>query len=103
MEQELWRKVEEVFHAALERTPDARKSFLDGICGVDNHRRRQVEWARSSAHRAAHSPMRTPRPSRPFRLTFILFTTTWSMRGVTDTQPRWCMAYRYSRSRLPGQ
>ncbi|HTF69289.1 MAG TPA: hypothetical protein VK638_42085 [Edaphobacter sp.] len=25
---------------------------------------------------AAYSPMRTPRPSRPFRLTIILFTTT---------------------------
>jgi len=39
-------------------------------------------------HQAAHSPMRMPRPSRPFRLTIILFTTTWSMRGVMDTQPR---------------
>jgi len=35
-----------------------------------------------------HLPMRTPRPSRPFRLTIILFTMTWSMRGVMDTQPR---------------
>jgi hypothetical protein len=33
----------------------------------------------------------------------ILFTTTWSMRGVTDTRPRQCMACRYSHSELPGQ
>jgi len=35
-----------------------------------------------------HSPMRTPRPSRPFRLTIIQFTMMWSMRGVADTQPQ---------------
>src|SRR4051794_23228653 len=43
MEQELWKKVEELFHAALERTPDARQVFLDGNCGVDTDVRRQVE------------------------------------------------------------
>src|SRR6202158_2243080 len=43
MEQELWQKVEELFHAALERTPDARQAFLDGNCGVDTDLRRQVE------------------------------------------------------------
>ncbi len=43
MEQELWQKVEELFHAALERTPDARQTFLDGNCGVDTDLRRQVE------------------------------------------------------------
>jgi len=43
MEQELWRKVEELFHAALERTPGERKAFLDGTCGTDRELRRQVE------------------------------------------------------------
>ena len=43
MEQELWQKVEELFHAALERTPDARQTFLDGNCGVNTDLRRQVE------------------------------------------------------------
>ena len=43
MEQELWQKVEEIFHAALERTPDARQVFLDGNCGVDTDLRRKVE------------------------------------------------------------
>jgi len=41
--QELWQKVEELFHAALERTPDARQTFLDGNCGVNTDLRRQVE------------------------------------------------------------
>jgi serine/threonine protein kinase len=43
MKQELWRKVEELFHAALERTPVQRQAFLDGICGADTDLRRQVE------------------------------------------------------------
>jgi serine/threonine protein kinase len=43
MKQELWRKVEELFHAALERTPVERQAFLDGICGADTDLRRQVE------------------------------------------------------------
>jgi serine/threonine protein kinase len=43
MKQELWRKVEELFHAALERTPVERQAFLDGICGADTDLRREVE------------------------------------------------------------
>ena len=43
MKQELWRKVEELFHAALERAPDARQAYLDGICGADIELRQQVE------------------------------------------------------------
>ena len=43
MKQENWQRVEELFHSALERTPDARQSFLDGVCGIDTKLRRQVE------------------------------------------------------------
>jgi hypothetical protein len=43
MKQENWQRVEELFHSALERTPDARQSFLDGVCGIDSKLRRQVE------------------------------------------------------------
>ena len=43
MEQELWRKVEELFHAALEHAPEARQTFLDGTCSGDIDLRRQVE------------------------------------------------------------
>jgi len=43
MEQELWRRVEELFHAALGLTPDARQTFLDGTCNGDVDLRRQVD------------------------------------------------------------
>ncbi|MEA2258693.1 MAG: eukaryotic-like serine/threonine-protein kinase [Acidobacteriaceae bacterium] len=43
MKQELWRRVEELFHAALERMPETRQTFLDGMCGADSALRRQVE------------------------------------------------------------
>ena len=42
MKQELWRRVEELFHAALERPPEARRAFLDEACGEDNELRHQV-------------------------------------------------------------
>ena len=29
MDQERWRRVEELFHAALEREPEARQAFLE--------------------------------------------------------------------------
>jgi serine/threonine protein kinase/Tol biopolymer transport system component len=43
MHKELWQKAEELFHAALERTPTARQSFLEATCGVDTELRQQVE------------------------------------------------------------
>ena len=43
MNQEVWRKVEELFHAALECAPEARPRFLDRACGGDTDLRRQVE------------------------------------------------------------
>ena len=43
MKQELWRRVEEVFYAALDRTPGTRQAFLDGACSEDTELRRQVE------------------------------------------------------------
>jgi serine/threonine protein kinase len=52
MNQELWRKVEELFHAALERAPEARQEFLDGACGTDSEVRRQVELLLSKEQRA---------------------------------------------------
>src|ERR1700722_17132789 len=42
MKQELWRQVEELFHAALERPPEARRAFLDEACGEDNELRQQA-------------------------------------------------------------
>ena len=43
MNQELWRKVEDRFHAALERLPEERQSFLDSACDGDAALRRQAE------------------------------------------------------------
>jgi len=43
MKQELWRRAENLFHAALERPPEARRAFLDEACGEDTELRRQVE------------------------------------------------------------
>src|SRR6266478_6240982 len=43
MDQEHWQRVEGLFHAALERGPEARQAFLDVACGGDTDLRRQVE------------------------------------------------------------
>ena len=40
---ELWRRAEELFHAALEKSPEDRRAFLDGACGQDTELRLQVE------------------------------------------------------------
>ena len=43
MDQERWRRVEELFHAALERTAKARPAFLEVACAADTDLRREVE------------------------------------------------------------
>src|SRR5258708_1550454 len=42
MNVELWRKVEVLFHAALERSPETRPAFLEANCGADTDLRRHV-------------------------------------------------------------
>ena len=42
MTPERWIKVEELFHAALGRSPDERQAFLDQACGEDAELRRDV-------------------------------------------------------------
>ena len=42
MKQELWRRVEALFHAARERSPEARAAFLEEACGGDLALRREV-------------------------------------------------------------
>jgi len=58
MDQERWRRIEELFHAALEREPDARSAFLDVACGGDTDLRRQVEGL--LANKDAVSFLETP-------------------------------------------
>src|ERR1035441_800805 len=43
MDPERWRTVEGIFHAALEREPEARRAFLEVACGRDTDLQRQVE------------------------------------------------------------
>ena len=43
MKPDRWRKVDELFKAALEHEPGRRASFLDQACGSDKDLRREVE------------------------------------------------------------
>src|SRR5262245_2698005 len=43
MKPDRWRKVDELFEAALEREPKSRAAFLDEVCGGDKDLRREVE------------------------------------------------------------
>ncbi|HEV2200135.1 MAG TPA: protein kinase [Bryobacteraceae bacterium] len=52
MDQERWRRVEGLFHAALEREPAARQAFLDVACDGDADLRQQVELLLSQAEQA---------------------------------------------------
>jgi eukaryotic-like serine/threonine-protein kinase len=52
MNQELWQRAEELFHAALEKAPQSRGTFLDEACGSDIDLRRQVELLISNDQRA---------------------------------------------------
>ena len=43
MEPERWRKIDELFHAALDCEPERRSAFLDASCSGDNLLREEVE------------------------------------------------------------
>jgi hypothetical protein len=42
MEPDRWEQIERLYHAALEREPDAREAFLDEACAGDEDLRREV-------------------------------------------------------------
>jgi serine/threonine-protein kinase len=44
MELDRWEQIERLYHAALERGPDAREAFLDESCAGDEDLRREVAW-----------------------------------------------------------
>ena len=52
MSPERWRRVEDLFHAALERAPEQRQAFLDGACNGDTELRRQVDRLLSKEEQA---------------------------------------------------
>src|SRR5579863_7799233 len=43
MTAERWGRIEELYHAALEREPDSRRAFLEHACAQDEELRREVE------------------------------------------------------------
>src|SRR5215469_14869030 len=49
---ELWRRAEELFHAALEKSPEDRRAFLDSACGQDTELRRHVDLLVSAEENA---------------------------------------------------
>ena len=52
MERRLWRRAEELFHAALERSPETRRAFLDEACGEDAELRQYLQILVSADERA---------------------------------------------------
>src|SRR5579862_9869804 len=56
MNPDAWRRVEELFHAAMERSPDSRASFLDQACAGDSDLRRGVEQLLASGVTATIAP-----------------------------------------------
>jgi eukaryotic-like serine/threonine-protein kinase len=42
MKSDVWRRAEELFHDALEQSPETRQAFLDRACGPDTELRREV-------------------------------------------------------------
>ncbi len=54
-----WSKVEELFHAALERAPAEREAFLHEACGADEELSREVE-SLLAEERAAERLMEEP-------------------------------------------
>jgi serine/threonine protein kinase len=53
MKENDWRRVEELFHAAFEHAPEARRLFLDEACGGDAELRQEVETLISKNEHAA--------------------------------------------------
>jgi len=56
--QEEWKRVEEVYHEALEHRPESRAAFVTAACGADSSLRREVEslLAADGAHALVDQP-----------------------------------------------
>jgi len=68
MDQELWRRAEEIFHVALEHAPEDREAFLYGACSQDADLRLQVESLLSNEEQA-RSFLERPALDATFTLT----------------------------------
>ena len=60
-----WLRIKEIFRAALNRTPDERKAFLDEACGADHVLRTQLDALLASYEESAGF-MELPADSEPF-------------------------------------
>jgi hypothetical protein len=60
-----WLRIKEIFRAALKRTPDERKDFLDEACGANHVLRTQVE-ALLASHEESAGFMELPADAEPF-------------------------------------
>ena len=52
MNPQLWKRAEELFCAALERSPEERRAFVEAACGRDTELRRLVETLLSKDEQA---------------------------------------------------
>jgi hypothetical protein len=59
MKPERWQKIDELFHAAVERNDGERAAFLDDACAGDESLRKQVE-ALLAGHEQAGSFIESP-------------------------------------------
>ena len=59
MNPELWQKLDELFHAALEREPNARAAFLAEACGSDHELRQELQ-SMLAHHEEAKSFIESP-------------------------------------------
>jgi tetratricopeptide (TPR) repeat protein len=75
MSSERWARVQELFHAALEQTPDARAAFLSAECGADHDLRNEV-----TSLLGAHE-QDTPLDVTPFEETDILHRLAAELAG----------------------
>jgi hypothetical protein len=64
MNPELWRQIEELFHAALELAPEVRPAFLDDACRGDVDLRLEVE-SMLAREQQARSFLETPALPNP--------------------------------------
>lgn len=60
MDPERWRQVEELFHAALEREPESRATFLETACRGDQELRSEVESLIAQGDSNVASPIDSP-------------------------------------------
>ena len=82
MNDERWRRTEELFHAALDRAPAERVAFLDANCGEDSDLRQEVEVLLSKEEEAGSFL------ERPVIEELTASITTASARDSSPTTPR---------------